>query len=516
MQTNPLNNDKATISGHNNNTSRKGFLRWAGLAAAGALVLALALACTTPVPETPASTTVAPTERVPELPTATATTASAEAPSESAAEKTPEAATFEGTLRFIVVDGDDDSAARLAALNDQHGFESLFEARVGIESGVSAIAEIDMRDPAGRVMVRLKKDIPAGQTQPSEMAVKDLALSTETETVIYQNEAEGLVFFWTESLGQAQFAPAKQEMVGEAVAAPMFDVRRDKTGDANWIKAVVGSDAQGAKIYQITHESEANGNWVLLANPVEVPESETIFAQAEVVEAVEYERVYLDPMEALAGELAKYDFETPVFRAVSSTGVELIIPFNTEAYPVRYTINHEGDPNNQQLADLFLTELWPKLQEAYNNAGRTPAEIASDPVDPFMMAIDADLAHYYTGRTDRINPLAGDPPLLQEIPMTMADVSQVIFLAGKTSATGSKVPEGDHQVTLTVPTTEGDKDVIVINMFAPITSGNNATYTILAFTDPEQVDKRILVFLEEGADPQTDEKFMAYGLVKRL
>jgi len=287
MQTNQLNSDRANISSHGNKTSRKGFLRWTRLAAAGALVLTLALACTTPAPETADTTAVAPTERAEELPTATASTAPAEAPRESEAEKTPEAEPFEGTLRFIVVNSDDDSAARLAALNDQHGFESLFKARVGIESGVSAIAEIDMRDPAGRVMVRLKKDMPEGQTQPSEMAVKDLALSTETEAVIYQNEAEGLVFFWTESLGQAQFAPATQEMVGKAIAAPMFDVRRDKTGDANWIKAVVSADAQGASVYQLTHESDDRGTWVKLANPITVLERETIFAEAGAVAEAE-------------------------------------------------------------------------------------------------------------------------------------------------------------------------------------------------------------------------------------
>ncbi len=518
MQTNPLNSDKANISDNGNNTSRKGFLRWARLAAAGALVLALALACTTPTPEIPENTAIEPTERAPELPTATAATAPAEATRESEAEITPEAEPFEGTLRFSVVDGDDDSAARLAALNDQHGFERLFEARVGIESGVSAIAEIDMRDPAGRVMVRLKKDMPAGQTQPSEMAVKDLALSTETEAVIYQNEAEGLVFFWTESLGQAHFTPATQEMVGEAVAAPMFDVRRDKTGDANWIKAVVGSDAQGASVYQLTHESDDRGTWVKLANPITVLESETIFVEAE--QAVEVTRQYLDPREALAGELEKYDFDRPVFRAVSSTGVVLVIPFNREAYPVRYTIGLEGDENNTELADLFLTELWPRLQVAYNNAGRTPQEIATNPVEPFIMAIDADLTHLYVDKGGRINPLIANPnqgevPLLQKIPMTMEDVSQVIFLAGKTSQRGPKVPEEDHQVTLTVPTESGNKEVTVINMYAPITSKRNTTQTILAFTDPDKTDKRILVFLEETEQPQTDE-IMAYNLLARL
>lgn len=511
MQTNQLNSDKANIASNGSKTNRKGFLRWAGLAAAGALVLALVSACTTPAPETSEKTAIAPTERAEEMPTAT--TAPVEATRKSETEKTPEAEPFEGTLRFIVVNGDDDSSARLAALNDQHHFESLFEARIGIESGVSAIAEIDMRDPAGRVMVRLKKDLPEGQNQPSEMAVKDLALSTETEAVIYQNEAEGLVFFWTESLGTAQFAPAKQEIVGEAVAAPMFDVRRDKTGDANWIKAVVGNDAQGASVYQLTHESDDRGTWVKLANPITVLERETIFAEAG--EVAEVARQYLDPGEALAGELEKYDFDRPVFRAVSSTGVELIIPFNREAYPVRYTIGLEGDENNTELADLFLTELWPRLQVAYNNAGRTPQEIATNPVKPFIMAIDADLAHLYVDKGGRINPLNGNPPLLQKISMTMEDVSQVIFLAGKTSSMGAPVPEHDHQITIAVPTENGNKEVTVINMYAPITSKRNTTQTILAFTDQAQPGKRILVFLEETEQPQTDE-IMAYNLLQRL
>jgi hypothetical protein len=281
------------------------------------------------------------------------------------------------------------------------------------------------------------------------------------------------------------------------------------------------------RVYVITHRVDSAGNWVKLATPERLSQSETIFAEAgEAAEVVEAEP--LDWQEAMGllfngyevidskeevRQMPGYDFDHPVFDETDSEGTRFSIYCETTMYRdgERPTIALSEELGGNVTLVNQIKDWWRRYQAAYNQGmGGSKEGIEG----AYITAIDPARLRQFSGETAPISPLRndGEGAPLREMPFDLSKVSRVIFLRG-ISRSSKPIDMGDRFSPIIVD----GKKLDVYHATATVVEAGNNISTAMVFPDLDDLngEKMVLVFMSKG-NILEDGILGTYGHIGRL
>ena len=270
-------------------------------------------------------------------------------------------------------------------------------------------------------------------------------------------------------------------------------------------------EMNGERVYVITHRVDSTGNWVKLATPERLSQSQTIFAEsgkpaevAEVAAPLDWrqamskvtEGYQVESRDGVVHTIPGYDIDHPVIDIVSSKGTRIIV-YGQNGYfgsEKPRLVSRTGD--NTEMADNVVTWLGLVQKEYNETLGSSEGHTG-----PFITAIDEGQLRQLTGdeqgpiSPDRV--LDGGVKLMREVPVAIGDLSEIVLYKGYFPEEGTVAEHNRY-----VPVTLSNGEVVeVYNMVTYQVNNWGMTRIAFVYPDSENPGKYVLLMIEKDFDP---------------